>query len=235
MRRACCGRVSGSKRATDELRVFERNVTVITRHAATIALAAALALAAGAARAGLDDEYKEGELAYRRGDVVRAMEVLKKAADAGHAKAQALYAEILDLSDFDAEAIEYYRKSVAQGEAAGQYGLGAMLAAGEGIKRDPKEAWRLFLSAAEKGNTRAIRAVANALVTGELELDDSVRNGPDAAAWLTRAAEQDHLPAVEALVRAYQSGGYGLAPDAQKAAQWTEKLNKLRPPKPKRR
>lgn len=198
-------------------------------------LAAGLALAAGASAAGLDDDFNEGEAAYRRGDVVRAMEVLKKTADAGHAKAQAMYAEILDLSDFDAEAIDYYRKSVAQGDAAGQYGLGAMLAAGEGAKRDPKEAWSLFLKSAAQGNGRAIRAVANAVVYGELDLDDTVRNGPEAAGWLARAAELDHLPAVEALAKAYQSGGFGVAPDPQKAAQWTEKLNKLRPPKPKRR
>lgn len=200
-----------------------------------LVLGIGLALAATPAAATPDDDYREGEAAYRRGDVVRALDLLKKTAEGGHAKGQALYAEILDSSDFDAEAVEYYRKSAAQGEAAGQYGLGSMLAAGEGTQRDPKEAYVLFLKAAEQGHGLAIRAVANAYIYGELELDEAARNGPDAALWITRAAEQDHIPAVEALARAYQSGGFGIAPDPQKAAAWTDKLNKLRPPRAKRK
>ena len=194
-----------------------------------------MALVAGRAFAALDDDYRDGEAAYRRGDVVRAMDLLKKAAEGGHAKGQALYAEILDRSDYDKEAVEYYRKSADQGEADGQYGLASMLAAGEGAKRDPKEAYSLFLKAAEQGHTLAIRAMANAFIYGELDVDEAARNGPEAALWINRAAEQDYIPAVEALAKAYQSGGFGIAPDPQKAAAWTDKLNKLRPPRPKRK
>jgi hypothetical protein len=197
--------------------------------------AVAAALAIQPARAALEDDYREGEAAYRRGDVSRAMEVLKKAADGGHAKAQRVYAEILDRSDFDKEAVEYYRKSAAQGEAEGEFGLASMLAAGEGAARDPVEAYNWFVKAGEQGHQQAIRVLANAYLFGELQLDEAARNGPDAAKWIRRAAELDHLPAVEALTKAYTSGGFGIAPEPKEAALWTEKLNKLRPAKPKRK
>lgn len=200
---------------------------------ATLA-AAALAFLAAPAMADVEADYREGDAAYRRGDIVRALGLLKQAAEAGHAKAQAGYAQILDSSDFDAEAIDYYRKSAEQGEAAGQYGLGSMLAAGEGAKRDPKEAYAWFLKAAEQGHGLAIRAVANAYVIGDLELDEAALTAPEAAVWINRAAELDHIPAVEALARAYEKGGFGITPDAQKAAIWTQKLNKLRPHRAKR-
>jgi hypothetical protein len=41
-----------------------------------------------------------------------------------------------------------------------------------------------------------------------------------ASAALLRAGEGGHLPSADALALAYRDGGYGLGPDAAKAAQW---------------
>ena len=71
-----------------------------------------------------------------------AMLGLRKAADAGHAKAQARLAEILDASDYNEEAFAYYRKSADQGDVDGVFGLASMYAVGEGTKKDPAEAYK---------------------------------------------------------------------------------------------
>lgn len=198
-------------------------------------VAVLLALSGGAARAAPEGDYKDGEKAYRQGDVVKAMGLLKSAADAGHAAAQSLYAEILDRSEFNEEAVEYYRKAAAQGDAEGEFGLAGMYAAGEGVKKDPQEAMTNFVKAAERGHVQAIKVVAAAYVLGELGLDETARNGPEARKWITRAAELDHVPSVEALAKAYQSGGFGIEPDAQQATLWSDKLKLLRPERAKSR
>lgn len=45
--------------------------------------------------AGPNEDYKEGSSRYAAGDLIAAMPALRKAADAGHAQAQALIADIL--------------------------------------------------------------------------------------------------------------------------------------------
>ena len=172
--------------------------------------------AAGAAAAP-EDEYRAGAASYRSGDVVQAMALLKKPADAGHAGSQALLAYILDKAEFNEEAIAYYRKAAAQGNADGEFGLGSMVAAGDGVKRDLAEAQKWILRAADKGHAQAIESLAQAYIVGGLGLDDAQRQGSDAARWITRAANNNFLPAIERLAAAYRAGHYGLAVDIKKA------------------
>ena len=192
---------------------------------AGLCLALALPGLAGGAPA---DDYKRGEQAYRSGDVVTAMASLRRAADQGHAPSQVLLAEILDRADFNEEALGWYRKAAAQGDAAGEYGVGAMLLAGEGAKKDPGQAWFWFTRAAEKKFEPALIALANAhlrVAKGEEAA------GPDparAAEWLRKAADLDYLPAVEALARAYREGGFGVDKDAAQAEQFAAKAAALR-------
>jgi len=188
-----------------------------------------------AAAAAPEDDYKEGQKAYGRGDVTRAMTVLRKPADAGHAKAQALLAEILDRSEFNEEAVAYYRKSAEQGDADGEYGLAGMYASGEGVKKDPQEALKWFMKAADQGHAQALKVVAGAYIFGDLGLDDAARNSDQAAKWIKRAADVDFVPAVETLAKAYRNGGNGIEADAKQAEVWEAKLNKLRPPPPGRK
>lgn len=181
-----------------------------------VALCVVLALPAVAASAPADD-YKLGEQAYRGGDVVAAMAALRRAADQGHALAQVLLAEILDRAEFDEEALAWYRKAAAQGEPAGEYGVGAMYLAGEGVKKDPGQAWFWFARAADKKYGPAVIALANAHIRAAAGAESVAPEPARAAEWLRKAAELGYLPAVQALARAYREGGFGLERDAAQA------------------
>jgi len=207
-----------------------------TRSALILMCAFLLAPWAGRAPAAApEDDFKEGQKAYQRGDVAHAMTLLRKPADAGNAKAQALLAEILDRSEFNEEAFEYYRKSAEQGDPDGEFGLAGMYASGEGGKKDPKEALKWFIKAADQGHAQALKVVAGAYIFGDLGLDDADRNSDQAAKWIKRAAAADFVPAVEILAKAYRSGGMGIEPDPKQAEAWESKLNQLRPPPPGRK
>jgi hypothetical protein len=209
-------------------------MTTTKRNPLRFALLLAAALLALPAAAGIEEDWIEGEKAYQRGDVARAITYLRKAADAGHGRAQARLASIMDASDFNEEAVAYYRKSADQGEPEGLYGLAGMYAVGEGVTRDSQEAFKLFVRAADAGHEHAARLVADGYLYGQFGLTEEQRNSEAAAQAIRRMAERDYVPAVEALAKAYRSGGFGIGPDAKEAEIWEEKLNKLRP-RPKRR
>lgn len=197
------------------------------RWLAAAGLCLALALS-GLARGAPADDYKLGEQAYRSGDVVTAMAALRRAAEQGHAPAQVLLAEILDRAEFDEEALAWYRKAAAQGDAAGEYGVGAMLLAGDGAKRDPGQAWFWFTRAAEKKFDPAVIALANGYLRAAKGEEPA---GPDparAAEWLRKAADLDYLPAVDALARAFREGGFGVEKDNAQSEQFAAKAAALR-------
>lgn len=167
-----------------------------------------------------EDDHRRGEQAFRTGDVVTAMAALRRAADAGHAPSQVLLAYILDQAEFDEEALAWYRKAAAQGDAAGEYGVGAMYLAGEGVKQDLTQAYFWFLRAAGRKHGPATIALADAYIRAE---QGAVPVGPDrarAGEWLRKAASLEYLPALEALAQAYRVGGFGLSPDAAQADQY---------------
>lgn len=188
----------------------------------------ALALAVGAATAATpEDDFKEGEKAYLAGDMIGAMGTLRRAAEKGHAAAQALLAEILDRAEFNEEALAWYRKGAEQGHPAAEFGLGTMYLAGEGVKADPEQAIFWFTRAAERGHAGAIVTLAQALMNAPPE-----RNVDEATLlrWLQRAAELDYMPAIERLA----AGG------GEQAKFWSERAAELKkrqagPPHKKRR
>lgn len=175
-----------------------------------------------------EDDFRAGSQAFREGDVVQAMAVLKKSADAGHAPSQSLLAYILDKAEFNDEAIAYYRKAAAQGDAEGEFGLGSMYAAGEGVKRDPAEARKWIARAAEKGHAAAINALAEAYIKGGLGVDEKQRSGAEALVWVRRAADSGYVPAMEQLAVAYRTAAYGLAVDSTQAAALDAKVRAAR-------
>lgn len=189
---------------------------------------ALLALHMTLAWAGPEDDFRAGSKAFHSGDIVEAMAMLKRSADAGHAPAQALLGDVLDQAEFDEEALAYYRKAAQQGNADGEFGVGAMYAAGEGVKRDPAEALKWITRAAEKGHVLATKVLAQAHIKGELGLTDAQRSGPDALRWVRRAADLGDIPAMEHLARAYRIGGMGLAADVKQAETLEAKVRTLR-------
>jgi len=187
-------------------------------------LAGLLAWHACAVWAAPEDDYRAGAAAYRGGDVVQAMALLKKSADVGHAPSQSLLAYILDKAEFNDEAIAYYRKAAAQGDAEGEFGLGSMYASGEGVKRDPAEARKWITRAAERGHVSAIKVLALAYVKGELGINEAERGSAEALRWLRRAADSGDVPAMEHLVLAYRTGAYGLVVDLKQAEALAAKV-----------
>lgn len=181
-------------------------------------------LGAGQAGAGQEEDFAAGMVSYRRADFSTAIPLLRKVADAGHAEAQSVLASILDAADSDEEAVSYYRKSAAAGNLDGIFGLGGMLANGEGVAKDVKEARALYLRAAEAGHKQAIGAIAQAYIRGELDIPEEQRKGKEALGWINRAADDGFVLAIETLEKAYRTGDFGLTVDVQKADQFKKKL-----------
>lgn len=182
------------------------------------------------AHAGPEEDYRAGEEAYRKNDVVTAMGRLKLASDAGHAAAQAMYAELLDSAELDDEAVVYFARSAAQKHPGGLYGLAKMYLTGEAPAPDPGAAGRLMREAADLGHRTAIIALAVAFVRSDPKLGAADPNTAEAGVYLHKAAELGEIEAISALVDGYRNGRYGLAVDPAKADQWASKLPA--PPKP---
>lgn len=178
--------------------------------------------------AAAEDDYREGFKFYQTGDVTTAMARLKKAADVGHAPAQVLLADILDQAEFNEEAVSYYRKAAEQGNADGEFGLGNMIASGEGVKRDAAEARKWITSAADKNHPRAIAALAQAYISGGLGIEEKQRGGEDARRWIVRAADSSYLPALDYLARSYRTGMLGLSVDLKQAEALEAKARTIR-------
>lgn len=176
----------------------------------------------GAAFAGPEDDYNQGMTRYRKGDIVESMLPLQKAADAGHAAAQAMYGYLLDISDFDDQAVVYYKKSADQGNPDGQYGYGVALLNGEGIAKDPAEAEKWIRKAADAGLEGAINQMALIFLA---------RNDPamqeEALNWINKSVESNFVPAIQGLALAYREGKLGLPVDVKRADELTQKANKL--------
>jgi TPR repeat protein len=177
--------------------------------------------------AGPAEDYEEGAKRYASGDLIAAMPPLRKAADAGNAPAQAMLAEIFAQSDSGAEAVVYYRKAALQGNAAGQFGLGAMLAGGEGAPKDVAEGRKWITRAAEQGHKQAINELALAYINGNLDIPAEARRSAEAMRWIRPAADHGFLPAMERLALAYRNGELGLTADAKAAGEWDEKVRKV--------
>lgn len=181
-------------------------------------IALSLAACCQAAWAGPEEDYTAGyDLYYKQGDMVAAMPLLHKAADAGYAPAQATLAFILDYSEFNDDAAVYYRKAAEQGNANGQFGLATMLVSGEGTKQDLPEARRLFTLAAEQGHEQSINVLAQAYISGQLGITEDQRQGSEALRWVKLSAGSNYLPAMKVLIDAYRAGGFGMPADVATA------------------
>lgn len=189
----------------------------MTAAARLLSLILVAILAPCAAWAGPAEDYAAGDAAYRSGDVRGAMANLRKAADAGHAKAQVLLGTILDAAEQDEEAARYLAMAAAQGDTDGTYLLAGLYSAGEGVPLDPAKARRLFEQGADKGHRESVFALATAYLQGGLGLTEAERSSPAALAMLRSAADLGHLPSLDRLATAYRKGELGLEPDAKLA------------------
>jgi TPR repeat protein len=134
--------------------------------------------------AGPQEDTERAETSLRNGDLITAMALLRKAADDGHAPAQARLADLLDVAEQDAQAVALYRKAAEQGHPAGEFGLGRMLAQGEGVARDVPAGLQWIQRAATKDHAPAIDWLARAHRSGDLGLP---RDAQEAARLEARA------------------------------------------------
>jgi TPR repeat protein len=142
--------------------------------------AAAQAPVAAAAAAGPVQDTTRADWEVARGDLKAALPLWQRAADQGHAPAQARLGDILDKSEEDEDAVAWYRKAAAQNNADGEFGLGQMYAKGEGVPKDLVKAQEHLLRAAKMNHTGAINVLMQAYRVGGLGLTpDPVQ----ASAW----------------------------------------------------
>lgn len=157
---------------------------MISIRSARTMLAVAALLTSLCAGAGVIEDTDAAERAYRTNDLVGAMALFRRAADAGHAPAQARLGEILDAAEEDREAVDYFRRSAQQGNAAGQYGLGGMYDKGEGVAKNAAAALEWYRLAAAQDHLPAVQAIAWAYCTGTPAL---AADASEAKKWGERA------------------------------------------------
>lgn len=163
----------------------------------------------------------KGAAAYRLGDLATAIKWYREAADAGFAPAQAKLAFVLDHAEENEEAVAWFAKAAEQGNAEGEFGLARMLAAGEGISRDPALALRWMKAAADQDFQPALSGLALWLEGG---VKGIAADAQGAARYWLRAAELGDQSAMQRLSVAYRKGELGLDPDEAKAGQWDARL-----------
>lgn len=92
-------------------------------------------------------------------DYIGAINLAKQAAAAGNADAACLAGFLYQTGSFGqgppppdfSDALPYYQKSAAAGNACGEFGLATMVQAGSGVPKDPKQAAALYAQAAAQG------------------------------------------------------------------------------------
>lgn len=165
---------------------------------------------------------EKGIEAFQKGDIVTAMELLERSAKQGYAPAQATLAYLLDKSDFDVQALQWYEKSANQGNADGQYGLAGLYANGEGVKKDSDVALRWLLKAVEQNHKLATRMYAHSLEAGYLDLQKDEKK---ALALYRQCHDAGEMSCTRRLSRAYRNGELGLAIDETIANKLYSKIN----------
>lgn len=173
------------------------------------------------------EDYKKGHDGWQQGDLVTAIPHLKKAADAGHAEAQALYGYLLDEADNDVEAADYYKRAADQGNSDGAFGLAGLHTSGDGgLAKDYALALEWLTKAANAGHVQATISLSHHYAIGRGVAESE--NTPEVALkWIQKAADHDDMPSLARLERAYREGNLGLSIDLAKADAIKNKIFKL--------
>ena len=163
----------------------------------------------------------KAEQAYRRGDLAEAIRLYRGAAETGDGAAQARLGDILDKAEENEDAVAWYRRSADRGNAHGLYGLGQMLASGEGVARSSSLAMRYWGEASRRGHVVATLVLARTYESGWAD----VKADPAAALqhW-QKAAELGDIAAIHRLAAAYRKGELGVKADESRAAAWEARL-----------
>ena len=143
---------------------------------------------------------------------------------ASHTNADSAEAEVAlgDAADFRqdyAQAMQWYQKAAAQGNADAESRIGDLFSTQiKGVKQSYTEAFRWFLMAANQGNSYAENVVG-----ADYESGRGVRqNHAEGISWYQKAAAQGNLAAEYNLGLSYEFG-YGVEQNYTEAARWYQK------------
>lgn len=115
----------------------------------------------------------------------------------------------------DPEALKWYQRSAAQGDAEGLHRLGVMYASGRAINRNDQEAIRLYRLAVEKNNARALNSLGWMYASGHGVTQDDIK----AVKLYRQAAARGTRGAQTNLGWMYEEGR-GVPKDDKEAVRW---------------
>ena len=168
-----------------------------------------------------EEDGEKGMQEFAEGNLINGMELMRKAAEAGYAPAQARLAYVLDQAEEDAEAVKWFQKAAEQANSEGMFGLGSMYNRGDAVEKNPELGFEWFLKAAEQNYIPAMRVCAYAYEEGNLNLQVDYAK---AVHWFSRAAALGDQLSIQKLAKAYETGQLGLVVDAVKSAQLSEQV-----------
>ena len=152
-------------------------------------------------------------------DIEQGIDWLRRAAEQGHADAQALLGQahlfgVAAESDVE-QGLLWTRRAARGGAPLAQLRLGDLYQAGKGVPRDESEAARWFHLAAAQGDPHAQTRLGN-----QYRLGKGVgRDESEAACWYHAAAVQGQPEAQYRLACLYEKG-WGVPRDEGKAFEW---------------
>jgi TPR repeat protein len=144
-------------------------------------------------------------------DFAQSASWLRKAAQQGHAKAQAAlgerYAEGHGVPEDHAQAVKWYRAAAEQGNGLGQLGLGTELAFGQGGARDEAEAVVWLRKAADQVTPEQVSGAAQSLLGVAYYFGRGVpQDYGKAVGWLQKAGSKGDSAAQALLGEAFLKG-----------------------------
>ncbi len=156
------------------------------------------------------------------GNHAEAVKSFRKAAEQGHAGAQASlgghYLSGQGVPQNDAEAVKWLRKAAEQGDGLAQVSLGWMYEGGRGVEQDDAEAVKWYRKAADQADPRGQFALGVRYAEGQ----GVPQNDAEAVKSFRKAAEQGHAGAQNNLGVMYQEGR-GVPQNDDEAVKWLRK------------
>lgn len=144
-----------------------------------------------------------------------ARDRLEQKAQTGIAQAEVLFGLQLESEKNFAEAVSWYRKATAQGEANAARNLGLCYRNGKGVSKDASEAMKWFRQASELGNSKAFAEIGDLYQDGE----GVEKNAKEAADWYRKGADHGDDNAMNVLGACYWQG-LGLENSPREAINW---------------
>ncbi|MBA9859633.1 tetratricopeptide repeat protein [Ralstonia insidiosa] len=173
---------------------------------------------------------EDAATAFKHGDYSTAMALWRPLAEEGNAAAQTgmgiLYENGREVVKSEAQAVAWYQKAAAQGDAEAEYRLGQRYVQGplstSSFPRDVPRGLTLMKKAADQGHVRSMEAIAEYYRNG---LFGVRKDAVEATAWHRRAAELGYALAEERLGNAYEFG-QGVDQDSALAEEWYQRSTK---------